>query len=192
MRILKRAPINISLINIKLNILPENILTIIKQDNFDFKDSMTNTLKTYLLNKAFYNRLFTLDDKNRIDSIDSFIDIYKYLQKQSIDQIEGYNFCIKLYNNKNKKYVYLYLVDKSIIKINNVEPFSYIEDRLSKKNMVINKSIDSKIILSYGNYIDLPLNKKKIETLFKNTKNKLDLTHYNYIKIMYWISSQIM
>jgi hypothetical protein len=194
-----------SLINLTLNDIPENIINILTEDGYKITDSKMRILKSYIINKAYYNKLFRNESntQNTITDFASFNKTYNLLQDKKIENIQGYNFCIKFYNNNNLvdstfNYrnnkgtdVYIYLVNKTIIKINNTDSFRYIEDRLGKRNIVITKNIDNKIIISYGNFINIPNKKNETLLLLKNIINKEEkhnLLSYNYIKIMFWTS----
>ncbi len=82
------------------------------------------------------------------------------------------------------------MLNNSVIKIKNKEPFIYIEKRLNINNLFLTKKKDN-IIVSYGSYIICDSNQNIINNLFSNSNNFIDVQKYykfNKVKIMYWTS----
>jgi len=197
------APKDISLIEFELNSIPNNILSLITENGYKLNNNKELGLHSYLIAKAFYIKQFrTLNNiKNLINNFEGFVKIYRQLNRLPIEDIVGYNFCLKLYKNQrpisNIKIQnqldkeYLYLVNKSIIKIKNSKPFEYIESKLEKNNIfILNK--DSKIVISYGNILELPIVEIQLKRFFSNSNNQVELNNllkFNRVKIMYWTSS---
>ena len=117
---------------------------------------------------------------------------------------QGYNFCIKLYNQYNtiqrehaydiydmfENIEYLYLSNETIVKIKNNKPYAYIERRLGINNLFIMKK-DNDVILSYGSFIIVDVNPELINKFFSNSTDYSQIKKYykyNKMKIMYWAS----
>jgi hypothetical protein len=185
---LMTCPKIMSINDYKLTTIPNDIIEFITRDNYELSEHKLSGLKAFLMAKALFIKMF----KNTKNDIDSFIETYKkYLQ---LEDKNGYNFCIKLYNNlkiykiNKQKYTpkYIYISNETIIKIKNKKIFMYIENELSNKKIFLVKKEDN-IILSYGSIINVKNDNTKIDIYFNNLFDK----KYNNIKIMYWTSVKI-
>lgn len=179
-----KSPKYIITIDTDITSIPQNIIDYYENNNYTLNKNNLNTINAFLISKLYFNKIFP---NNCFNDLNTFTCFYKNL---ILNKNIEYNICLKLYNND--EYIYLYLVNNTIIKIINTNPYKYIENRLANNNVVLLVK-DNKIILCYGKCIDCDFDLIIFKDFLNITSQTLlnHLEKFSNIKIFFWIAKAI-
>ena len=193
-----KSPIYLELIDEnELDYIPDNLMT-----EFNINNNLTDkynhfsqlVLITFLNIKYIFIKLFYNNTNNKllINNLYDFIKFYKNIIKNPSEYNNKINICLLFYNKHNKQS--FYIKNKNLIKINNSIEYESICNNLKNNNIFIIKN-NNKLILSYGEYLNLSINKNDIPKLFNNKVlsdgDYKNLFEYTNLTIIYWISKRL-
>jgi hypothetical protein len=152
-------------------------------------------LISYFNSKNYFNKIFIKDNMLIIENNINFIKIYKSLIQNYKNNI---NFCLKLFNNENEKYINM--KEFNLIKIKNNTYIKKLCKNIENNQIfILNKN--NKYFISYGKVITNKLNENDFGNMFfknylnkslKENSNYNDFYNYDNLSIYFWISTELI